>query len=174
MWRLRTPLGKIGIFLVLVSAALFYFLGSSSESPTTPPAIPAPKSPVTAAPKPTLPTAANEKDRQILTLFDSPLDGEGLAFERQLRERYRNAYVGIYLLKTCNIDVNEYHTKLAANLSREWAKHGSPTPPTQDIRSMLQAIMEDASSSYSLIYSATPCNERNLSAFTDFFEKLPK
>jgi hypothetical protein len=125
-------------------------------------------------PTPKRASASNETDRVILSLFDSPLDNNDLAFEQHIRARYRNAYIGIYLLKTCNADVTTYHNALAASFAKEWAARGSEAPPAQDIHSMLMSIIEEARTSYSMLYASTPCDKRNLPAFTTFFEGLGK
>lgn len=170
MWRLRT---RAGFFLALT---LLFIIGAwalySTITPdTTHPAPTAATPAITPVAKPPR-KAANETDRLILALFDSELDGSGLAFEQQLRTRYRNAYIGIYLLKGCNIDVTRYHNALARTLAGEWQKQGHTTPPSQDITSMLNAIIEEARSSYTMLYVDTPCEKRNLPAFTDYFDKL--
>lgn len=170
MWRLRT---RAGFFLALT---LLFIIGAwtlyRTITPDTKGATPVAASPaVTAVAKPAR-KAANETDRLILSLFDSELDGSGLAFEQQLRARYRNAYIGIYLLKGCNVDVTRYHNALARTLSGEWHKQGHSAPPPQDITSMLNAIIEEARSSYTMLYVDTPCEKRNLPAFTEYFDKL--
>ena len=176
MWRLRTKSGIVAtVLLIAIVAATLKFCSSDAPSPSAAPLAAAKPMPAT-LPAPAQPTparkAANETDRVILSLFDSTLDKSGLAFEQQLRERYRNAYVGIYLLKGCNVEVESYNQKLAQGLAGEWKKQGKPTPPTQDISTMLTAIMEEARTSYSLLYIDTPCEKRNLPAFTEYFEKL--
>jgi hypothetical protein len=158
--------------ILLVAALLWWQLvlppttrhNSSTAQPILPAAQPAPKHA----------HAANETDRVILSLFDSPLDNNDLAFEQHIRARYRNAYIGIYLLKTCGSDITSYHTALAASFGREWATRGSATPPAQDIHGMLTSIIEEARTSYSMLYANTPCDKRNLTAFTQFFEGLEK
>lgn len=174
MWRLKTPGGILLIIVCVVCLAAYGWYRTQPNpmhpfSKTAPIALPeAQKTPNAAAKN----NAANETDRIILSLFDAPVDSEGLALEQTLRTRYRNAYIGIYLLKGCSTNVQTYHLALASAFSKEWARHGKSSPPPADITSMLSAIIEEARSSYTMLYVNTPCENRNLEAFKAYFEKL--
>lgn len=168
MWRFRSRSGIVLSIIALGMMVLAYRYYSNTPSPplrTTPhtPPLTAP----TRASK-----ATNETDRLILSLFDSEIDRGGLAFEQQLRDRYRNAYIGIYLLQGCDTDVTAYHQKLSASFRNEWAQKGHSSPVTQDVTAMQTAIIEEARTSYSLLYTDTPCEKRNLDAFIRFFNAL--
>lgn len=168
MWRFRSRFSIVLSIIALGVAMLVYRYYSDMPSP--------PSQTTTATPPLTAPTraskATNETDRLILSLFDSEIDKNGLAFEQQLRDRYRNAYIGIYLLQGCNRDITVYHEKLSASFRSEWAKKMQATPVVQDIRAMQAAIIEEARTSYSMLYTDTPCEKRNLDAFIRFFDAL--
>ncbi len=171
MWRLRTHLGFIiSISLIGIAlASVWYFIIKPAETTASAPQAQTKR----VINKPSQkPKAANETDRIILSLFDSSLDNTGLAFEQNLRSRYRNAYIGIYLLKSCDVDVRAYHQALADAFTKEWDKKRIASPPAQDVNTMLTAIIEEARSSYTMLYINTPCEKRNLGAFKEFFEAL--
>lgn len=149
---------------------MFFAYRYYSDMPSSPLPATIPASPLTAPTRAS--KATNETDRLILSLFDSEIDSGGLAFEQQLRDRYRNAYVGIYLLQGCNISVTAYHQKLSTLFRAEWAKKGHAAPATQDVNAMQAAIIEEARSSYSMLYTNTPCEKRNLDTFVRFFDSL--
>lgn len=170
MWRLRT--GPGAFFSLLALALLALVLWKCTDTASPPSAGSTAPSAASPAPASRIRSAANETDRIILSLFDSTIDGKGLAFDQQVRDRYRNAYIGIYLLQGCNTDVTEYHHKLARAMASEWAKQGLASPAPQDISAMLRGIIEEARSSYSMVYADTPCDKRNLPAFIAYFSKL--
>lgn len=170
---LRSKRGIVTLVtLGLLLTALRHCMFSSGDTPAPPPAPAQPVATAPTSPPPTPPKAANETDRVILSLFNSPLDGKGLALEQQLRNRYSNAYIGLYLLKGCGIGTDSYNEKLANTFASEWTRQNLSTPEAQDLRSMLASIIEEAGTSYSMLYANTPCEKRNLPALQDYFDAL--
>lgn len=135
------------------------------------------KNPAATAPiikPPIIPEGSAAKDAAILSLFQpSKEELIGRSREDTLRERFRNLYTGVFLLKECGVNVSNYHTKLSHDFTRKWSNLAlvDQTPITR--YRTLQSIIEEARSSYVLLYKNTPCRNRNLEAFRAYFEQLP-
>lgn len=123
---------------------------------------------------PIIPEGSAAKDAAILSLFQpSKEELIGRSAEDRLRERFRNLYTGIFLLKECGANVSTYHTKLSHDFTNKWSNLAlaDQTPITR--YRTLQSIIEEARSSYILLYKNTPCRNRNLDAFRTYFDQLP-
>ena len=157
------------ITLGLLGAAYYLLLLTPPAPPAPPAAKPATAPPAAAAPKP----AASDADTIILSLFN-PSDSELTGFTREeaLRERYRTIYLAAYLLQGCGENIDGIHASVAQLFSRDWAT----LRPAETARASteLNAIMQQANGTYSLLYQNTPCEKRNLPALHGYFAGLPK
>jgi hypothetical protein len=163
--RQRFSAAVILLALLLMAQSLFGLFGDDTPQPA-PQSLPA----VPDAPKPVQNAtgAKTTTDEVILSLFDPGVNElAGIAREDSLRARYRTQYIGIYLLKECGIDVTRYHTKLARRFSSDAAGLSAA-----HATNMLVSIIEDARSSYIMLYQNTPCERRNLAAFERYFSSL--
>jgi hypothetical protein len=162
---------RFSAIVILLATTLLTqsFCSLFSDSDTPPPAqqaIP----PVPDAPQPAQNATGAQRttDEVILSLFDPGVNElANVALEDTLRARYRTQYIGIYLLKECGINVANHHATLARRFSADARGMDGNAATT-----MLVSIIEDARSSYIMLYQNTPCERRNLDAFERYFKAL--
>lgn len=179
--RLRDSLAEHGpskatVMFLLVCAAMAYGLYRFFNAPIATPAVTIPAIAQVASPpaasKPPA-SAASDTDRIILSLFKpSPEDLAGFSQSERIRERYRTAYISLYLLKGCGENVDSYHAILARHFSTEWASLGGDNATPDTIYKTLDTLIQQAAGSYSMLYQNTPCDKRNLPALRNYFRQL--
>lgn len=156
----------LALAIIAATSHLFHRTNDVSSSPAV--YAPSIKKPMQ------IPEGSVARDAAILSLFQpSKEELIGRTREDILRERFRNLYTGVFLLKECGVNVSTYHTKLSQDFTLKWSSLAltGQTPITR--YRTLQSIIEEARSSYVLLYKNTPCRNRNLDAFEAYFSQLP-
>lgn len=167
--QLRHQLAIIILALSIIAATNYLVQQSIRNSSPIPQKL-APKAPE----RVTIPNGSATKDAAILSLFQpSPLELKGRSLEDTLREQFRNLYTGIFLLKECQVNISLYHEKLSRDFNTRWSQLPLTDQTAVTRYRTLQSIIEEARSSYVLLYQDTPCKNRNLRAFKRYFSQLP-